>query len=359
VSWRLDTRSLACLVLVSVVSPACYSTGAKAIRAGRGNYNIAIQQTNAQQLLLNLVRLRYRDTPAFLLVSSVSTSFTLAVDAEAGVADLDDLGVVGLSGGLYYAEKPTVTYSPLQGQQFVDMLMSPVSLRVPLVLYHSGWRIDRVLKICLQNIGNLRNAPGGASPTPSLAPEYEQFARAASVLRALQYRGLIELGQNERDEDAIVLQIDSQAVDLPEVQELTRALGVPDNTSRITLTTGARLGPGTVPVMTRSVMGSMFFLSLGVEPPLEDERAGRVTVTLDEEGRRFDWSDVTRDLISIRSSDSRPENVYTGISYRGSWFYIDDGDLESKSSFSLLAQLFALQAGDIELTGPVLTLPVR
>ena len=134
---------------------------------------------------------------------------------------------------------------------------------------------------------------------------------------------------------------------------------MPDNTARVTLTTGAMRGPGTIPVVTRSVMGTMFFLSLGVEPPSKDERAGRVTVTLDEEGNRFDWTNVTRDLLEIRSSDDRPDNAYTGISYRGSWFYIDDSDLESKSTFSLLAQILALQAGDVELTGPVLTLPVR
>jgi hypothetical protein len=103
----------------------------------------------------------------------------------------------------------------------------------------------------------------------------------------------------------------------------------------------------------------MFFLSLGVEPPPRDELAGRVTVTVDGEGVLFDWSNVTRDLIRVRSSDNRPKNAYTGVSYRGSWFYIDDSDLESKSSFSLLAQLFALQSGDVKLTGPLLTLPVR
>jgi hypothetical protein len=106
-------------------------------------------------------------------------------------------------------------------------------------------------------------------------------------------------------------------------------------------------------------MGAMYFLSLGVEPPPKDERAGRVTVTLDEGGSRFEWTNVTKDLLRIQSSDDRPENAYTGISYRGSWFFIDDSDLESKSSFSLLAQLIVLQAGDVELTGPVLTLPVR
>ena len=340
-SWRLSAGRLAGLVLVSVVSAGCYSTGAKAIRAGRGNYNVAIQQTNAQQLLLNLVRLRYRDTPAFLVVSSVSTSFTVAVEAGGSIADVGELGVVGLSGGLAFAEKPSITYLPLQGDQFVQLLMSPIELPVPHLLYHSGWRIDRILRVCLQSMGNLKNAPSAASPTPSRAPEYKQFANAAKLLRDLQVKGQLQLigqmGSDERTVEAIVLQINPQA----DVQKLTKLLKLPPDTRRITLTTEAMPGPGTIDVVMRSVMSTMFFLSVGVEPPPRDERAGRVTVTLDSNGDFFDWRNVTGDLLRIHASDSRPEKAYTGLSYRGSWFYIDDDDLESKSTFTLLAQLLA------------------
>ena len=47
------------------------------------------------------------------------------------------------------------------------------------------------------------------------------------------------------------------------------------------------------------------------------------------------------------------------LKYRNHWFYIDDSDLTSKSTFSLLMQLFALQAGEIKASGPVFTLPVN
>lgn len=43
---------------------------------------------------------------------------------------------------------------------------------------------------------------------------------------------------------------------------------------------------------------------------------------------------------------------------RGSWFYIDDSDLDSKSTFSMLMQLFALQSGNSDGMTPVLTIPV-
>jgi hypothetical protein len=44
--------------------------------------------------------------------------------------------------------------------------------------------------------------------------------------------------------------------------------------------------------------------------------------------------------------------------YRGHWFFIDDSDLDSKSTFVMLSQIFSLQAGKAEGIVPVLTLPV-
>ena len=275
---RFAQRCLVWVFLACFLVSGCLSTGPRSIWTGRGNYNIAIAQTNNQQLLLNLVRLRYRDAPVFLAISSISTSFTFEVDVGAG--DFGGLGVAGVSGGLAYAEKPTVTYAPLQGEQFVNQLMAPMSLRVILLLYHSGWRIDRVSRVCLQSLGRLPNAPGTASPTPILVPEYEEFAKVITHLRTLQTKGLTDLLQLGDDEHAVVLQIRPDAVDLPEVREIVEVLGLPEGSTRWTLTRAGGGGePGSLHVVTRSLVGSMFFLSLGVEPPTRDEEAGRVTVT--------------------------------------------------------------------------------
>jgi hypothetical protein len=46
------------------------------------------------------------------------------------------------------------------------------------------------------------------------------------------------------------------------------------------------------------------------------------------------------------------------VYYRDHWFYVDDSNLSSKSTFSLLAQIFALQAGNIKDVSPMLTLPI-
>jgi hypothetical protein len=64
-------------------------------------------------------------------------------------------------------------------------------------------------------------------------------------------------------------------------------------------------------------------------------------------------------LFHIRQSENQADMTFVAIPYRGQWFYLADNDLESKSTFMLLTQLFRLQAGAAKSAGPTLTLPVR
>jgi len=53
------------------------SLGPQALKVSHGQYNEAIRMTRDEQLLLNLVRLRYRDAPTFLEVSSITSQFVI------------------------------------------------------------------------------------------------------------------------------------------------------------------------------------------------------------------------------------------------------------------------------------------
>ena len=116
--------------------------------------------------------------------------------------------------------------------------------------------------------------------------------------------------------------------------------------------------PNEIRVVTRSLLGILFYLSQAVEVPEQDTRKGKVTRTLKTSGEIFDWKEVTGELLTIRSDSSRPENSTLMVFYRGTWFYIDDSDLKSKSTFALLSQIFSLQAKKIKGKVPILTLPV-
>ena len=89
------------LIAVGMALAGCSSLAPETLRGERADLNVALQWTSDEQLLLNLVRLRYRDTPAFLEVSSISTQARRETSLELG-AELprrapDTLSLSGIS----------------------------------------------------------------------------------------------------------------------------------------------------------------------------------------------------------------------------------------------------------------------
>jgi hypothetical protein len=85
-----------------------------------------------------------------------------------------------------------------------------------------------------------------------------------------------------------------------------------------------------------------------------------VRVTLDETGQAFDWRRVMAGFFTVRSSagTERPTGAHVAIQYKGYWFYIDETDHETKSTFTLLMELARLNLSDKGGTKPVFTLPL-
>ena len=110
--------------------------------------------------------------------------------------------------------------------------------------------------------------------------------------------------------------------------------------------------PNQVGIRCRSLLGVLYFLSQSVEPPPADVQAGLVTVTRDEDGNVFDWSKVTRKIMTVHSQADRPQRAAVAVRHRGTWFYIADDDQTSKSTFGLLNILFSLQSSSGEANRP-------
>jgi hypothetical protein len=338
------------------------------MRSNRTHYNMAVQQTDAQELLLNLVRLRYRDTPFFLEVASISANLKFQVDAEAGgLIPSSGANVVSLGGGIAYEESPTMTYTPLRGKQFVTQMLEPVELEILLLLSYSGWSVERVFRLLVQEINGVQNAPTASGPTPVIEPVFQRFRRVSELLRVLQLHDLVDIstapsdaeGDREKGQQRrIFLLLKAEALGRPETQELVDLLKLtPGRRYYEIVSRVGQFNPDEISIIPRSVTAAMYYASQGIEVQQEDEEGGRVTVTLDNQGNRFNWKKVTGGFFRVESG-SKPTDAYVSINYRGHWFFIDDADLESKSTFVLLTTVLALQAGGVPSTGPVLTLPV-
>ena len=70
-------KTLALMMLGSAVIGlnGCASYHTQLIEHRHWELNDAIRKTHLEQLLLNIVRLRYSETPFFLQLSSISTTF--------------------------------------------------------------------------------------------------------------------------------------------------------------------------------------------------------------------------------------------------------------------------------------------
>ncbi len=369
---RRDRRRLATIAgLLSIfLTTGCVGRlGPTAVRLTRTHYNQAAQRTGAEELLLNLVRLRYRDTPYFLQIASLSTNLR----TQAGLGGTGtfpsrgpEIGELGAT--LSIEESPTITYTPLVGDRFVSQLLEPVDPGVLVLLSHAGWSMDRFLRLFVQEIAGIPNAPTASGPTPNQAPEFEDFRRVSALLRTLQSRRQVALLRGSLkgrgastaidDETGVLLRFTPAALETDEYEELRGRLGLEPGRETFELVTGlGARAPWRINVVLRSVLSTMFYVSHGIEVPEADRAASRVTTTWTAEGETFEWRRLTGSLLTVRSDD--PDGTpYASVRYRGHRFYIDDADLDSKSTFSMLTLVLALQAGELPTGGPILTLPV-
>lgn len=344
----------------------CTGLAGASLRASQLDFNRVAVETLDEQLLLNLVRLRYRDTPYFIEVSNITTQQAMSGTAGLTVplAVPDPLGAgrslvtPNLGGSISYV--PTVVYAPLQGEAFVRRLVAPVPLPAAVVLSQSGWSIARVLRLTVDRLNSVRNAPSAAGPTPRLAPDFADFRRMTDALRKLQMADQVAfspLGGGDDQGFLLLLDHDPKAAEVN--AEIKALLGLHPDVERIPLARDfTQPQSDRVTLRMRSVLSAMFYLSQAVDVPEAHEAEGLVTVTRNPDGSRFDWHELMGDLFRVHTGASAPSRAAVKVSHRGQWFWIDDADLESKTTFQLLVQLFSMQASHRDQLVPMLTLPV-
>jgi hypothetical protein len=356
------------LTALALCLAGCAQLGPDLVKAGRNDYNIILQQTEDEEAILNLVRVRYGDRPLFLDVINVSTSFTWTQGASAQGTLFDQRGNdfqrnnLGVRGNLEYTERPTITYTPLGGKDFVRSLLTPADIDTLVLMSNSGWSIERLLLLMANSINGLLNAPSASGPTPVDPPQYEAFRQATGLMRQLQKKGVLRLGYQEiQGIKTPVVTIAHKARNWEQTHALKKLLGLdPEKDVYILDSKGNLPRDDTIDLELRSLIGTFYFVSHGVEVPVRDSEMGHAMMTRDENGKLFDWSRVVGDLVTIRSQSAQPDadTARVAIQYRGSWFYIDDSDSNTKYTLLLLEQLAALLGGKVEKSGPLLTLPV-
>jgi hypothetical protein len=242
----------------------------------------------------------------------------------------------------------------------VKNILSTLPLKTITLLFHSGWSVERVFRVCFQLLGELENAPGASGPTPKIAPQYKEFQQAVKYLQQLDDRDALRINYQEPNgQPQMVLQISNDAKASKSALAFAQITNtVPEQQIYVLTHFPTSEQVEHLRIVPRSLLGIMFYLSQSTEIPKRDILKGKVTLTKNLKGEEFDWFEVAGELLTIRSSDDEPLNAIVRIFYRDTWFYIDDSDMDSKSTFSLLTQIYSLQSGAIKSTEPILTIGV-
>src|SRR5215813_9018493 len=126
--------------LLVLASSCATGLGPKTVRSERPDYNHQIIRSNDAELLLNLVRLRYNDSVFFTSVGGVVAQYSYDASLNAGGTAGGGNPASGTVGtGLAYGEKPTITYTPLVGEEFATRMLTPVTLDAIMLFEQGGW----------------------------------------------------------------------------------------------------------------------------------------------------------------------------------------------------------------------------
>jgi hypothetical protein len=373
------------MFLAALLSGLCGCMGPMGIAKTRTNYNEAIRRTNDEELLLNLVRLRFGDSPNFLTITGVNAQFEM--DAATGFRAGPERGGLDAwgSGNLGYADRPTVTMSPQRSSTFVKALMTHISLDTLLLLSTTISDAEVLDRLFIRDVNGLENTPG--------EPGFEEFLHFASLLRILQQQrtavleleprqldvpdappfeslsalemvkikeagyGVRSLGEKKgyvltKTTHVRGLRILPEAIASPEILELARVLrlrpGLPfyelEDAPQGQLRPSALEEQRTrITMTTRSVLEVMFLLSEAVPLP----------------NGSCDQNHMLGDLFRIHVSKDKPKDAAAvAVCHDGCWYFIACDDITSKSTLRLFSQVFRLERiGDPE-NAPLLSLPV-
>lgn len=411
-------RVLFCLACLCV---GC-AFGPRALEKSHGRYNEAYLQVDSEELLRNIVRLRYGDPPAEVEVTAIAAQYELSASAEArpffaapnpNGATFRTFSTVLPFAGTAGANRPTITLTPLHSADIVSRYFRQITPEGVVFLGETSWPISTVFRLWLEGMNNLPNAPSGSGPTRGFPPQYADFRRACELLQIIQDRDGLTFRKTEveilddpialdrvggdtlvaarqagyeyrltpdkkawqlvRKVRKLYLDLNPPVLATPEYQELVCLLNLQPGLARYEVTQSTvgfiQDQPGAKPsdklqLVTRSLIQVLFYIAHGVEVPAEHLACGLAKPTLEPDGRVFDWQQVTGNLFTVKACQGKrpPACAAVAVQYRDYWFYIDDTDHATKNTFMLMrpSRQLDFSAPPTERRGsaPLLTLPV-
>jgi hypothetical protein len=356
-------RAEATLVLLALVGLTGCSIGPGAVRRDRFDYTGAVAESWKSQMMLNLVKIRYGDTPIFLDVGQIVSGYTVQSSFSALGAIFNTNGAVpgvpnssvtlGAQG--QFIDRPTITYAPLVGERFARAFMAPIPPPALLSLIQAGNPVDLVLRLTVNVVNGIQNRFGGDLRARPADPE---FYLLLERLRRIQLSGAIGMRVHrvDRNEGALLtLRPKADPSIEADIVAVRQMLGLAPSTEEVQIVYGSvAANDRELAILSRSILEVLIELSSFISVPEAHVADRRVGPTAEPD---VGPSGPIRPLIRIASSPERPGDAFVAVPYRDHWFWIDDRDVPSKRLFSFLFFIFTLTETGGKEGLPVLTIP--
>jgi hypothetical protein len=345
-------------ILSIVCLSGCSGIGPGTVSRDRFDYTAAISDSWKDQMLLNLVKIRYGDAPVFLDVTSVISQYQMqgALSLSGSwFSNPSTSPALGLSGAGTYTDRPTVTYSPLVGERFARSLMTPIPPAAIISLIQAGYPADMVLRLTVHTINGLQNHFGGLARAK---PGDGGFYRLIDLMRQVQLSNAIGLRLNKLDNRQATVLIIRGEVDEESrgnSLEIRKLLGLDPAATELNIAYGSVAKDNhEVAILSRSMLDVLIDLASYIEAPPKHVEEKRVNPTIAEQ---FSAGTPLPPLLRIHSSSSKPDDAFVSVSYRDHWFWLDDRDMFSKRMFSFLMFVFTLVETGDKAPAPLVTIP--
>jgi len=337
----------------------CATIGPQTIAHDRFRYTDAISDSWKRQMLLNMVKIRYADTPIFLDVSSIISQQLMEAEFTGSLSwnaflPTDSQTVKGRS---RYADRPTITYQPLMGEKFTKSLMTPIRPAAILSLVQSGRPVDILFRICIESVNGIYNRVGGRVRTHQADPDFYRLIDSLQKIQDSMAVGT-RIQETEDRKQATMISFRKKDIDpniVAEMDAVKKILGLNPELQEFTVSYGALpRDDKEIAILSRSMLEILQELASCIEVPeihVIEQRAAPNLV---------DDKDISGDvppLIRVQSDSEKPADAFVAVKYRDHWFWIDDRDFKSKKIFSFLMFLFTLAETGTPQPAPVLTIP--
>jgi hypothetical protein len=351
----MKIKKLAAGLIPLMLLTGCSHFGSDNLVKNRFNYTAAIGDSWKDQMLLNIVKLRYGDVPIFLTVQSVIDTNSITTNIGADASRASPVFWPGVfTGGAAYTTAPTVTYAPMGGAQFSKQMMAPVPTATIVGLLQAGYSAEMILRLTVHSINGKQNHFGLDNDTPVDSAFY-RILDLISALQATNSIGLKVSSANGKDSVILSFHESQDAGSRAKIDELRNLLNLDADTLDFDVVYGAMpSGHKEIAILTRAVIDVLTDLSATIEVPRQhiiETRALPAKVATQAGGR------VINPLLVVHAGANKPGDTAVAVPYHDHWYWINDRDITSKSTFSFLMFVMNLANTSEEEESPSLVLP--